>query len=225
MRCIVSVGMLTEGWDCNTVTHIIGCGRSCRNCFANRWSGRGLRRASYEVGEDGKCTEEVAKVFGVPFRGHPVQGELTHARTAAHPKRYHVHAIPAKASTRSTFRESRATQAIRNRVTVNWTQCPSLCSTPAASRRGRGEGPLRQQQGTASLTGRTGSTGSRCGVSDQATGAESSSSTSRPALTRDYIAQPRCRSSCACAVPADWPRLSRGTLMRAHLGPPTSQRH
>ena len=39
MRCIVSVGMLTEGWDCNTVTHVIGLRPFSRNCCASRWSG------------------------------------------------------------------------------------------------------------------------------------------------------------------------------------------
>ncbi len=37
--------------------------------------GRGLRRTSYEVGEDGKLSEEVAKVFGVPFEVIPVQAD------------------------------------------------------------------------------------------------------------------------------------------------------
>ena len=36
--CIVSVGMLTEGWDCNTVTHVIGLRPFRRNCSASRWS-------------------------------------------------------------------------------------------------------------------------------------------------------------------------------------------
>ncbi|CAN5427832.1 hypothetical protein BH20VER3_BH20VER3_03180 [soil metagenome] len=37
VRCIVSVAMLTEGWDCNTVTHVVGL-RSCRNCSASKSS-------------------------------------------------------------------------------------------------------------------------------------------------------------------------------------------
>jgi len=33
--------------------------------------GRALRRTNYDVGEDGKLEEEVAKVFGVPFEVVP----------------------------------------------------------------------------------------------------------------------------------------------------------
>ena len=36
VRCIVSVAMLTEGWDCTTVTHTLGCDPLCRNCCANK---------------------------------------------------------------------------------------------------------------------------------------------------------------------------------------------
>ena len=63
--------MLTEGWDCNTVTHIVGLRPFMSQLLCEQVVGRGLRRASYEVGEDGKLTEEVAKVFGVPFEVIP----------------------------------------------------------------------------------------------------------------------------------------------------------
>ena len=71
VRCIVSVGMLTEGWDCNTVTHIIGLRPFMSQLLCEQVVGRGLRRINYELGPDGKLTEEVAKVFGVPFEVIP----------------------------------------------------------------------------------------------------------------------------------------------------------
>ena len=52
VRCIVSVGMLTEGWDCNTVTHIVGLRPFMSQLLCEQVVGRGLRRASYEVGEE-----------------------------------------------------------------------------------------------------------------------------------------------------------------------------
>jgi len=67
VRCIVSVGMLTEGWDCNTVTHIVGLRPFMSQLLCEQVVGRGLRRASYDLDENGKLPEEVAKVFGVPF--------------------------------------------------------------------------------------------------------------------------------------------------------------
>src|SRR5204863_4337178 len=68
VRCIVSVGMLTEGWDCNTVTHIIGLRPFMSQLLCEQVVGRGLRRTNYgDLDEEGKFREEVAKVYGVPF--------------------------------------------------------------------------------------------------------------------------------------------------------------
>jgi len=96
VRCIVSVGMLTEGWDCSTVTHIIGLRPFMSQLLCEQVVGRGLRRASYEVGEDGLMREEVAKVFGVPFEVVPFK-----ANPGGVPpppvKRFHVHALPERA--------------------------------------------------------------------------------------------------------------------------------
>src|ERR1039458_8537569 len=61
VRCIVSVGMLTEGWDCSTVTHIIGLRPFMSQLLCEQVFARGLRRASYEPGPDRLMPEEVAK--------------------------------------------------------------------------------------------------------------------------------------------------------------------
>jgi type III restriction enzyme len=64
--------MLTEGWDCNTVTHIIGLRPFMSQLLCEQVVGRGLRRTNYtDFDEDGKLSEEVAKVFGVPFEVIP----------------------------------------------------------------------------------------------------------------------------------------------------------
>jgi type III restriction enzyme len=130
VRCIVSVGMLTEGWDCNTVTYIIGLRPFMSQLLCEQVVGRGLRRINYELGSDGKLTEEVAKVFGVPFEVIPFkanpQGQLQ-----PRVKRHHVHAIPAKARFEITFpRVEGYTQAIRNKVAVDWATIPPLVLEP-----------------------------------------------------------------------------------------------
>ena len=80
VRCIVSVGMLTEGWDCNTVTHIIGLRPFMSQLLCEQVVGRGLRRASYEINETtGLFEEEVAKVFGVPFEVIPFKANKQRA--------------------------------------------------------------------------------------------------------------------------------------------------
>jgi type III restriction enzyme len=130
VRCIVSVGMLTEGWDCNTVTHIIGLRPFMSQLLCEQVVGRGLRRTAYEPGEDGKFGEEVAKVFGVPFEVIPFK---SNKQPAPEPpvKRHHVHAIPAKAEFEIRLpRVEGYTQKIHNRITVDWPSVPPLFLEP-----------------------------------------------------------------------------------------------
>src|SRR6266566_1309259 len=130
VRCIVSVGMLTEGWDCNTVTHIIGIRPFMSQLLCEQVVGRGLRRSKYDVREDGKFTEEVSKVLGVPFEVIPFKA-TSRAPGTPRPKRYHVHALPEKARYEIRFpRVEGYTQAIRNRVTMDWEKVPSLSLLP-----------------------------------------------------------------------------------------------
>jgi type III restriction enzyme len=130
VRCIVSVGMLTEGWDCNTVTHIIGLRPFMSQLLCEQVVGRGLRRANYDVGPDGKLTEEVAKVFGVPFEVIPFKAN-PQGQPQPRVTRYHVHAISAKSQFEIKYpRVEGYTQAIRNRVTVDWGSVPSLILEP-----------------------------------------------------------------------------------------------
>ena len=67
VRCVVSVSMLTEGWDTNNVTHILGIRAFGTQLLCEQVVGRGLRRYNYDVDEDGKFSAEYADVFGVPF--------------------------------------------------------------------------------------------------------------------------------------------------------------
>ncbi|MBN2289236.1 MAG: type III restriction endonuclease subunit R, partial [Candidatus Glassbacteria bacterium] len=121
VRCIVSVGMLTEGWDCNTVTHIIGLRPFMSQLLCEQVVGRGLRRSSYDVNEEnGLFTEEVAKVLGVPFEVIPFKA-APHGLPPTQVKQHHVHAIPEKASYEIKFpRVEGYTQAIRNKIIVDW---------------------------------------------------------------------------------------------------------
>ena len=66
-RCVVSVSMLTEGWDANTVTHILGVRAFGTQLLCEQVVGRALRRQSYELNEDGLLEAEYADVLGVPF--------------------------------------------------------------------------------------------------------------------------------------------------------------
>ena len=130
VRCIVSVAMLTEGWDCNTVTHIIGLRPFMSQLLCEQVVGRGLRRIDYELGPDGKLTEEVAKVFGVPFEVIPFKSNKQ-GQPQTRVKRHHVHALPEKARYAITYpRVEGYTQAIRNCITVDWDTVPILVLEP-----------------------------------------------------------------------------------------------
>lgn len=119
VRCIVSVGMLTEGWDCNTVTHIVGLRPFMSQLLCEQVVGRGLRRVSYEPNEQGKFNEEVAQILGVPFEVVPFKQRQ--GPQPKKPQRTHVHALPEKAEYEVTFpRVTGYQQAIRNRIAVDW---------------------------------------------------------------------------------------------------------
>ena len=66
---IVSVDMLTEGWDARTVTHIMGLRAFKSQLLCEQVVGRGLRRTSYDTGADGLFAPEYVCVLGVPFAG------------------------------------------------------------------------------------------------------------------------------------------------------------
>jgi type III restriction enzyme len=67
IRCVVSVSMLTEGWDANTVTHILGIRAFGTQLLCEQVVGRALRRASYDADANGMFEPEYAEVLGVPF--------------------------------------------------------------------------------------------------------------------------------------------------------------
>lgn len=67
IRCVVSVSMLTEGWDTNTVTHVLGVRAFGTQLLCEQVIGRALRRQSYDINEQGLFNVEYADVLGIPF--------------------------------------------------------------------------------------------------------------------------------------------------------------
>ncbi len=67
IRCVVSVSMLTEGWDANTVTHVLGVRAFGTQLLCEQVIGRALRRQSYDLNEKGLFNVEYADVLGIPF--------------------------------------------------------------------------------------------------------------------------------------------------------------
>ncbi|MBI3028452.1 MAG: DEAD/DEAH box helicase family protein [Candidatus Rokubacteria bacterium] len=127
VRCIVSVAMLTEGWDATTVTHIVGLRPFESQLLCEQVIGRGLRRSQYHD----LSVEEVAKVYGVPFELIPLKATPGGA-PAAPPKVHHVHAVsPDRDYLEIRFpRVEGYTVKITGRVRVAWERVPALPLDP-----------------------------------------------------------------------------------------------
>jgi type III restriction enzyme len=76
IHAVISVGMLSEGWDAKTVTHIMGLRAFSSQLLCEQVVGRGLRRTSYDVEkETGLFSAEYVNIFGVPFTFMPHEGD------------------------------------------------------------------------------------------------------------------------------------------------------
>lgn len=86
IRCVVSVAMLTEGWDTNTVTHVLGIRAFGTQLLCEQVIGRALRWQSYELGPDGLFPVEYADVLGIPFdfNAEPVDAPIQPPRETVH---------------------------------------------------------------------------------------------------------------------------------------------
>ncbi len=97
VRCVVSVQMLSEGWDANNVTHILGLRAFGSQLLCEQVVGRALRRLNYEPNADGKLPEEYADVYGVPFSLIPYRGGGGGGGRGGDPVFNRVRALPARA--------------------------------------------------------------------------------------------------------------------------------
>ncbi len=104
VRCVVSVGMLTEGWDANTVTHIFGVRAFTSQLLCEQVVGRGLRRMDYTPDpETGLLTEEYVDVYGVPFSVIPFKGRATNKPAPEDRPLHHVRATPERQQYKMRF--------------------------------------------------------------------------------------------------------------------------
>lgn len=101
IRCVISVSMLTEGWDANTVTHILGVRAFGTQLLCEQVVGRGLRRVNYAVNEQGMYEPEYAEVYGVPFAFIPCAGSSKTPKRGPLPTR--VRALEKRIALEITF--------------------------------------------------------------------------------------------------------------------------
>jgi len=101
VKCVVSVSMLTEGWDANTVTHVLGVRAFGTQLLCEQVVGRALRRMSYAVNLEGRFDAEYAEVYGVPFSFIPTSGSNPNPKPGPIPTR--VRALDERIACEITF--------------------------------------------------------------------------------------------------------------------------
>ena len=121
IRCVVSVSMLTEGWDTNTVTHVLGVRAFGTQLLCEQVIGRALRRQSYDLNEKNLFNVEYADVLGIPFdfNAKPVVAPLSRRARRSTSTPCARTAMP----WRSGFRAWRATGS----------SCPATVSPPGST--------------------------------------------------------------------------------------------
>jgi type III restriction enzyme len=101
VKCVVSVSMLTEGWDANTVTHVLGVRAFGTQLLCEQVVGRALRRMSHAVNKEGRFHPEYAEVYGVPFSFIPTSGSNPNPEPGPMPTR--VRALEDRRNCEITF--------------------------------------------------------------------------------------------------------------------------
>jgi type III restriction enzyme len=101
VKCVVSVSMLTEGWDANTVTHVLGVRAFGTQLLCEQVVGRALRRMSYAANAEGRFEPEYAEIYGVPFSFIPCSGGAVNPKPGPMPTR--VRALESRLACEVTF--------------------------------------------------------------------------------------------------------------------------
>lgn len=87
IRNVISVGMLSEGWDAKTVTHILGLRAFSSQLLCEQVVGRGLRRTSYDLEEGSDMfSPEYVNIFGIPFTFLPHESDENGTGPVVKPK-------------------------------------------------------------------------------------------------------------------------------------------
>ncbi len=126
VRNVISVGMLSEGWDAKTVTHIMGLRAFSSQLLCEQVVGRGLRRTSYEVNRDGMFDPEYVNIFGIPFTFLPHESD--EGETPKPPaSRTLIGPVPEKASFEITWPNIlRIEHVYRPNLSLDWENLQSL---------------------------------------------------------------------------------------------------
>jgi len=132
LQAVVSVAMLSEGWDAKNVTHIMGLRAFTSQLLCEQVIGRGLRRVSYEVGENGLFVSEFVNVFGVPLPLFLPASEGGDPPPPPKPSTQ-IETLPERNNLEIKWPNVlRIDTVIRPTLTVDWSAVPALTLDPSA---------------------------------------------------------------------------------------------
>jgi type III restriction enzyme len=122
LRNIVSVAMLSEGWDANNVTQIMGLRAFSSQLLCEQVVGRGLRRASYDVDPITQLLKaEYVNVFGIPFSFLPFEGDGTTAAAGTSKPSVLIQPDDKKIQHEISFPDVKSIQAVmKSQLTMDW---------------------------------------------------------------------------------------------------------
>lgn len=130
---VISVGMLSEGWDAKTVTHIMGIRAFSSQLLCEQVVGRGLRRVSYDIGKDGLFEPEYVNIFGVPFTFLPHEGDGPLPPPPPRPKT-RIEPVKEKLDYAITWPNIlRIDHVYKSRLSLNWDKVKTLEMDPYES--------------------------------------------------------------------------------------------
>ncbi len=128
--CVIGVNMLSEGWDANNVKQILGLRAFTSQLLCEQVIGRGLRRMSYDVDENGLLKPEYVTVFGVPFSFLPIEGKVGEGSIGDTPKTL-IQVLKEKEKYRILFPNIlRIQREIEHFVDINWKNIKKITLSP-----------------------------------------------------------------------------------------------
>ena len=132
LQKVISVAMLSEGWDAKNVTHIMGLRAFTSQLLCEQVVGRGLRRVAYDMDADGLFLPEYVNVFGVPL-------SISEAGDGGDPppppkSTTQIEALAERAALEIRWPNVlRVETVVRPELVVDWSAVPSLVLDPATT--------------------------------------------------------------------------------------------
>lgn len=132
LQNVISVAMLSEGWDAKNVTHIMGLRAFTSQLLCEQVVGRGLRRVSYDTDENGLFRPEYVNVFGVPLTISET-GEGGEAPPPPKPATQ-IEVVPDRADFEIRWPNVlRIETVVKPQLTIAWYHVPILTLDPAST--------------------------------------------------------------------------------------------